>query len=451
MSLGVRFHRSSSSDQVTITKGPTRSTLVLAISVMFSLPAVAQFDGLFDGSPEHPSIEYSDRPARDPVAELNRKVQDGAVELKFDSSQGYLRSVLKALNIPIESQIVVFSKTSVQGPRISPTNPRTLFFNDSVVVGWVHGGFMELAAQDPQQGTIFYTLDQSIAGYRQRMMNVPVLPLFRRQNDCLGCHVSYATLGIPGVLVRSALPRSSGEPIRELGDYLTDHRSPLEDRWGGWYVTGRNGSVRHLGNIIVTHPEAPLSSIASETLKTLSGRFDTSEYLSPYSDIVALMVFDHQMRVNNLLTRVGWEARYAAYEHRMDRTARVREAVNELVDYLLFIDEAPLPGKIEGTSGFAEMFGARGPHDSKGRSLRQFDLERRLMRFPCSYMIYSEAFDGMPADIKAVIYLRMWQILSRQETGTRYARLSLSDRKAVVDILLETKHGLPVYFKSLTQ
>ncbi len=428
-----------------------RCTLVLAIGVTFNISAVAQFDGLFDGSPEHSSIEYADRPVRDPVAELNRKVQEGSVDLKFETSQGYLRSVLKALNVPIESQIVVFSKTSVQGPRISPSNPRTLFFNDSVVIGWVHGGFMELAAQDPQQGVIFYTLDQSIAGYRERMMKMPVLPLFRRQNDCLVCHVSYATLGIPGMLVRSALPRASGEPIRELGDYVSDHRSPLEERWGGWYVTGRSGSVRHLGNIIVTNPEAPVSSISSETLKTLSGKFDTGEYLSPYSDIVALMVFDHQMRMNNLLTRVGWEARYAAYEHRIDRTARVREAVNELVDYLLFIDEAPLAGKVEGSSGFAETFGARGPHDSKGRSLRQFDLERRLMRYPCSYMIYSEAFDGLPADLKAAIYRRTWQILSGQETGTRYARLSLRDRKAVVDILRETKHGLPVYFKSLTQ
>src|ERR1019366_434394 len=144
-------------DQVTITKGPMRCTLVLAIGVTFSLSAVAQFDGWFDGSPQHPSIDYADCPARDPAGELNRKVQDGEVELKFDASQGYLRSVLKALNVPIESQIVVFSKTSVQASRISRSNPRTLFFNDSVVIGWVHGGFIELAAQDPRQGGIFYT------------------------------------------------------------------------------------------------------------------------------------------------------------------------------------------------------------------------------------------------------------------------------------------------------
>ena len=428
-----------------------RCTLVLAIGVTFSLSAVAQFDGLFDGSPEHPSIDYADRPARDPVAELNRKVQDGAVELKFDASQGYLRSVLKALNVPIESQIVVFSKTSVQASRISRSNPRTLFFNDSVVIGWVHGGFIELAAQDPRQGVIFYTLDQSITGYQERVMKLPVLPLFKRQNDCLACHISYATLGVPGMLARSALPGSDDFPIRRLGDYLTDHRSPLEERWGGWYVTGRSGSVRHLGNIIVTNPEKPPSSIPSETLQTLSGKFDTSEYLSPYSDIAALMVFDHQMRMTNLLTRLSWEARYGADEHRNDRTAHVRDAVNELVDYLFFIDEAPLPNRVEGTAGFAEAFAVQGPHDSKGRSLRQLDLKRRLMRYPCSYMIYTEAFDNLPEEVRDAIFHRMWRILSGQEAGKKYARLSLSDREAVVEILRETKHGLPVYFKSLKQ
>jgi hypothetical protein len=425
-------------------------TLVLAIGVIFSLSAAAQFDGLFDGSPEHPSIDYADRPVKDPVAELNRKVQEGTVELKFDASQGYLRSVLNALNVPIESQIVVFSKTSVQASRISRTNPRTLFFNDSVVIGWVHGGFMELAAQDSQQGVIFYTLDQGITGYQERTMKLPILPLFKRQNDCLACHISYATLGVPGMLVRSALPGSDDFPIRWLGDYVIDHRSPFEERWGGWYVTGRSGSVRHLGNIILSNPEAPASPISSETLQTLTGKFDTSQYLSPYSDIAALMVFDHQMRMNNLLTRISWEARYGADEHRIDRTAHIRDAVNELVDYLLFIDEAPLPSRVEGTSGFAEIFAARGPHDTKGRSLRQLDLKRRLMRYPCSYMIYTETFDNLPEEVREAIFHRMWEILSGQEAGKKYARLSLSDREAVVDILRETKQGLPVYFKSLT-
>jgi hypothetical protein len=163
------------------------------------------------------------------------------------------------------------------------------------------------------------------------------------------------------------------------------------------------------------------------------------------------MVFNHQVQMINLLTRVGWETRFALYDHQ-DLVARLlQDGSKELVDYLLFIDEAPLGGKIQGSSGFAEKFAARGPRDRTGRSLREFDLERRLMRYPCSYMIYSEAFDGLPAEAKEVIYKRMWQILSGQEKERKYARLSLADRQAIVEILRDTKPGLPDYFQPVTR
>jgi hypothetical protein len=196
-------------------------------------------------------------------------------------------------------------------------------------------------------------------------------------------------------------------------------------------------------------------------LESLNGKFDTDAYLSPYSDIVALMVFEHQMRMINLFTRVGWEIRFAEYQEQIDRkqndkalrdhhNATVRllgETARELVDYLLFVDEAPLADKIQGTSGFTEKFSAREPRDTKGRSLRQLDLERRLMRYPCSYMIYSQAFDTLPSEAKDAIYKRMWQILSGQEKDGKYARFSRADREATVEILGETKKGLPKYFE----
>ena len=121
--------------------------------------------------------------------------------------------------------------------------------------------------------------------------------------------------------------------------------------------------------------------------------------------------------------------------------------MTELVDYLLFVDERPLPGKIVGSSGFADTFAKPGPRDSKGRSLRQLDLERRLLRYPCSYMIYAEAFDALPRDVKATIYQRMWDVLSGQDTSPRYARLSASDRQAVIEIVRDTKQNLPQYWK----
>jgi hypothetical protein len=243
--------------------------------------------------------------------------------------------------------------------------------------------------------------------------------------------------------------------LRSLGSYNTDHRSALEQRWGGWYVTGNSGSIRHMGNAIVTDVNEPELAVGSETLNldSLKGKFDTSAYLSPYSDIVALMVFEHQMHIMNLFTRLGWQARYALHPvggqpaRDFVRQYYLRNTTDDLVDYMLFVDEAPLANAIHGTSGFAAKFSAEGPHDNKGRSLRQLDLERRLMRYPCSYMIYSEAFDALPTEARAAVYDRMWQILSGKDKSPRYARLSLADRRAVVEILRETKKGLPEYFQ----
>jgi len=410
-------------------------------------------DRVFLLSPDHPAIQYTALATSDPISDLNRNLQDGKVHLKFDGAQGYLPSVLEALNIPIESQMMVFSKTSVQSPIIRPDQPRTLFFNDSVIVGFVHGGFIEVAAQDPKQGAIFYTLDQSIEDK----------PVFIRRNQCLSCHVSYATSGIPGMLVRSVVTASDGEAQQQFGQYVSDQRSPFEERWGGWYVTGKNISMRHMGNTMITmlQTSGPIVTNKPVTPESLKGRLDTAAYLSPYSDIVALMVFEHQMHMMNLITRIGWEARYAEYsEHvkgpmlpespsQAPTIPNLTDTARELVDYLLFVDEVPLPTRVQGTSGFTERFSARGPSDSKGRSLRQFDLERRLMRYPCSYMIYSPAFDALPDAARMAIFQRMWQILSgRESKDARYARLSLADRQAVVEILRETKKDLPSYFQA---
>jgi hypothetical protein len=439
-----------------------KATSKVAISVrhafllgglMLALAACAfgDLEGMFVADPDHPAIEYSSRPLKDAVSELNRKIQMGKVRLNFDEAQGYLRSVLEALSIPIESQIVVFSKTSVQMSRINPHNPRTLYYNDSVAVGWVHGGpIVELAAEDPKQGVIFFTLDQKPTEK----------PQFRRQDACLTCHVSYSSLGVPGMIVRGVFPGADGTPIRKFGEFIIDGRSPVEQRWGGWYVTGRTGSIRHMGNAVVTDTARPESMVADQilNLKSLEEKFDTGGYLSPYSDVVALMVFEHQTHMVNLFTRVGWEVRFALYQERRSKTLRshsvteglLRDSARELVDYMLFVDEAPLADKIQGASGFAERFSVEGPRDSEGRSLRQFDLQRRLMRYPCSYMIYSEAFDGMPDQAREAAYKRMWQILSGEDKSHKYSKLSLADRQAIVEILHETKKGLPDYFQSVT-
>jgi hypothetical protein len=294
-----------------------------------------------------------------------------------------------------------------------------------------------VASLDPRQGAIFYLLPQQ---------TTPPLRQLARDTRCLVCHYSTNTLGVPGFLVRSIPSSPDGMIMPWLGNYTTDHRSPLAERWGGWYVTGHGG--RHLGNAPIADRAARDIQINDSNLnvRTLADRFDTRAYLSPHSDIVALLVFDHQMRMMNLLTRLGWEARILAQDGH-PASASLNDVVTEVVDYMLFVDEAPLEG-IRGTSGFAERFGALGPKDSKGRSLRDLDLQRRLFRYPCSYMIYSEAFDALPDAARIAVSARLLEVLTGKDPAPKYRRLSATDRQAILEILRETKEALAYWTTS---
>jgi len=379
----------------------------------------------------HPAIEYASRPTTDPVAALKRRIDEGTAQLTFDDQTGYLRPVLEALHVPVESQMLVMSKTGVQGLHTGPDNPRAIYFNDAVTVGYIRGApLLEFAVHDPQQGVIFYTIDQK----------AQPRPQFNRPTSCLRCHVAYNTLHVPGMLVRSVFIAPDGLPLAQFGSYDADDRTPFAKRWGGWYVTGTHGSMRHLGNAIVGKGDTPETIVSDRTLnRTAIDTFDAHGYLSTQSDIAALMVFEHQSYMTNLITRVGWEARIAAAEQRLDPAAGpIKEAISELVDYALFADEQPLRAPVRGTSGFAQTFEALGPSDGAGRSLRQLDLERRLFRYPCSYMIYSPAFRALPAEIRQAIYRRMAEILSGSDSAPKYARLSEADRRAVQEILRGT-------------
>jgi hypothetical protein len=381
----------------------------------------------------HPNINYLNGPTADPVARLNAKLTSGEVVLRAEPTNGYLRSILQALDVPVESQILVFSKTSFQQSRIGPANPRAIYFNDQVSVGWVRGGdVLEFASQDPTQGTVFYTLAQPGTG-----------PLaFRRNNTaCVQCHSSEATSYVPGMFIGSVYPEKNGMPAYGPA-YLTDHRTPFDLRWGGWYVTGDH-SGRHLGNAVVTDPSNLEGMATPETshVRSLQGRFDPDGYLSLDSDLVALLVMEHQAHMLNLITRIGWEARIGSEAGRL-----LASTAAELVDYMLFVDEAPLPDRVAGSTRFATVFQARGPRDAKGRSLRDLQLHGRLMKYPCSYLIYSPEFDALPATAKAVIYDRLWEVLSDGDPSPRYDRLTAADRQGIVEILRATKTDLPDYF-----
>jgi hypothetical protein len=397
-----------------------RAVLMLAAGVSVwsaAAPARAgQRSGAFDQSRDHPAIKYSTAQTGTVVDELNRRLADGSAKLVFDEKTGYLKSVLELLQIPVESQVLVYTQTSQQARHITMSNPRAIYFSDEASVGYIRGaGLLEIVAQDPQLGSIFYVIHQE-AGAAQR---------FGREQQCLRCHLSWDTLGVPGMSVLSTFPRKSERDY--ANGFFVDHYRQIQERWGGWYVTGKRVPSRHMGNFPLFMP-APADTPPPARI-SLAGQFDLSGYLTPYSDVVALMVLDHQVHVGNLLTRATWEAR-------LGNPMRVAEAADALADYLLFVDEAPITGgPIVGSSGFAEVFEARGSKDPKGRSLRDLDLRTRLQKYPLSYMIDTPQFRALPDAPKNLVMGRINDVLSGKISGPNYAHLTPAVRTAIREIL----------------
>lgn len=399
---------------------------------------------------EREPINYATAPTTDPVAELQRKLDDGDIRLRYDQEHGYLPAVLELLDIQPSSQVLVASKTSFQLRQISPRRPRALYFNDHSYVGWVQqGDVVEVMSTDPAQGQIFYTLSQ----------DPDEEPRFvRDRGQCISCHASSRTHGVPGGLVRSAYVAASGQPRYGSGTFTIDHTSPFSERWGGWYVTGTHGDMRHMGNVFSTGSKDPekLDLEAGANLTSLSKLFDVSRYLTPHSDVVALMVLEHQTQMQNRLARANYESRSAAHHDAIMNTAlerpedyvsesaerRIAAVGDDLLRYMLFVDEFQLTDPIVGTSGFADDFQAKGPRDRRGRSLRDLDLKTRLFKYPCSYLIYSPAFDALPKAVKSYVAVRLGEVLSGRDQSDEFAHLSAKDRKAILEILRETKPKL---------
>jgi hypothetical protein len=427
------------------------SLLLLSSGVALSFP---RQQATYDAAP----INYSKSKPADPVAELERRLESGRSALGFDAGHGYLKAVLKELDIPASSQSLVFSKTSFQRQWISPRSPRALYFNDDVYLGWVQGGeVLEVASQDPQLGSVFYTMSQESSKPAR----------FLRQTDnCLQCHDSNGlTLGVPGVTVRSLYAAADGQPRYNLGGFRTTYRSPFEERWGGWYVTGTHGELRHMGNVsFPDDPNPDLSQLRDRgaNLTDLGKRFEIEPYLADTSDIVALMVLEYQTAVHNLITRANHETRMAvAQSDDINRALgtplrpltegsrrRVGYACEPLVEALFYCEEAPLKNPVKGNSTFAADFEKRGPFDRQGRSLRQFDLGKRMFRYPLSYLIYSKSFAGLPAEAREYIVCRLKAILSGCDTKKpEFAHLTAADRRAILEIVADTLPALAASLK----
>jgi hypothetical protein len=424
-------------------KSRTPILWILLVATLL-VPSIVRGEDQFELVP----IEYSNSTPNNRVSRLQDRIARKEVVLSHDERFGYLPGLLKELRIPQESQMLVFSKTSMQRNRIAPRTPRAIYFNDDTYVGYCHSGnVIELAAADPNLGAVFYTIEQNAAS--------PAAAA-RQTQSCLQCHATTQVGDIPGLLARSVQVGPSGLPILSEGSHRVDHTTPVKDRWGGWYVTGTHGEQPHLGNLIVGEQDEPITRQERQNIVDLSDRFRTENYLTPHSDIVALMVFEHQLHLHNLLTQANFEARRALfYEADINRafgelasnrlestTRRIQSAGDKLLEGLLLVKEASISAPISGTSRFTELFSRAGPRDAKGRSLRDFDLKSRMFKYPCSYLIYSPAFDRLPEEMKSYVATRLHKLLTGQDGDPVFAHLSANDRKAIFEILEATKPDL---------
>jgi hypothetical protein len=387
---------------------------------------------------DRPPTSYSETQPNDPVSAVQQKIASGELKMEWDDKFGYLPAVLAAFGVPKSSQTLVMSKTSLQRRHISPENPRALYFNDDVYIGYIPGApVMELSSVDPKLGGTFYFLEQD----RVRK------PKFVRSTDCLSCHGGQRSLGVPGHFVRSVPTDPTGELItlEEVRDIT--QCTPLKDRWGGYYVTGKHGTQPHRGNLIGEKDIARFNEepLFKGNITDLSSYFDTSKYYGTGSDILALMILEHQAHMHNYVARLNIEARQmlAAYGH----VRYMRSQVDAFLRYLLFTEEFPLVSLIDGNPEFVKDFTANAIRDSKGRSLRDLDRKSRLFKYPCSFLIYSPSFDAIAAPIKDVLLQKLHDILTGKNEDPQYARLTPGDRKAILEILLETKKNLPDYWR----
>lgn len=417
-----------------------RFVLTVCVSVLTALKSLSAQTTSF----EQPPIDYQNAPVHDAVARLVKKIDSGEAQLEYHHQHGYLKSLLDELKVSVSSQTLVFSKTSLQTHRISPDRPRAIYFNDEVYVGYVQRGeVIEIAATDAKQGPTFYSL-------KQQTEQGPTI--VRDKGQCIVCHASSRTQNVPGYLVRSVFPNQAGHPHFGRGTFTTTQSSPFKHRWGGWYVTGTHGEIRHMGNTIFTDDPREDDFEKGANRTTLEGLISTKSYLSQHSDLVALMVLEHQTQMHNAITYANFETRQTLHQSQtMNRLLerdmehlsnsakrRIASAAENVVAHLLMCEEFELSSRVKGTSGFAEEFEGSGILDSKQRSLRQLELQTRLFKYPCSYLIYSNSFAGLPDEIRQPVLVRLVEVLSGKDSSGKFNHLSDESKMAIREILVET-------------
>lgn len=397
---------------------------------------------------ELPPINYSATKPQDAITSLQTRLAKGEFKLA-GRDRPMLRSLLQELQIPVESQVVVFSRTSLQRQRIRPDHPRAIYFSDTCYVGWVPGGLVEIVSIDPIMGPIFYALDPATA-------RTNAAQSFVRENDCMRCHGGTFIRDIPGVFVRSVFTDDSGEPMLKHGSEIVDSRTAFTNRWGGWYVTGKHGDTPHRGNIFAQEKgnELVVDFKRGANLTDLSHFFDVESYLTNSSDIVALLVLEHQTMMQNTLTRASLNCRkMLEYQKNLQRDLKEKiteelvydsvksvfdGAAREIVDDLLFQGEAALPEGLEGSAAFQKTFAQNARRTSSGASLKDFSLKGHLFANRCSYMIYTESFLKLPIQLKQRVYERLTRALNPSDADPRFVYLGQEERRQITKILCAT-------------
>lgn len=397
------------------------ASLLIATRVngqQLSVPAAADSELPYNQRP----IEYGQTTPRDPVMQLLGRLDRKEVALEKSGPSGVLQHLLRELQVPVSSQLLVFSKSSAQAKLIKPATPRAIYFNDEVYVGWVPGSsLIEISAVDPDLGGTFYSLLQT---------DGPDVQL-RRDESCLLCHLTRNTLRVPGHLVRSFTTDSLGN--MRTGWSRVTHETSFDKRWAGWYVTGAAGTLGHLGNIFGETSRSGPSGVANDDPFEIAKACDLTGYLSAESDVLPHLVLDHQAHGHNLITRLNYEA----------RLQKPITALEPLVRYLLFLDETPLPAPIAGNADYRRWFEQQGVRDPQGRSLRQFDLQTRMFKYRLSYLATSSSFAALPAEPRTEVWKRIKVLLTSPETDEQSAAIPVAERQAILEIVRATVTGLP--------
>jgi len=409
--------------------------LITAFSVHILNPQVNAQEEFFN----LPPINYTKATESNPVTKLRDQLKAG--NLRFQSLQGteLLREILAHFDIPEESQVLVFSKTSKQINYIFPRAPRSIYFNDHIYVGHAIGGSIEITYIDSLLGALFYVLKPDVD-------NGIVI---ERDDSCLSCHGGSRNNGVPGIFIRSVTPDKEGHPIAGKADFQTTTSSPISERWGGWYVTGDSGQFHHLGNSFFGDGR---TSNETQNIHDLSAFFDTEKYLQPTSDILALMLLEHQCTIQNIFTKASLRYQRSSWlsdalssvkankpsstsPSSLDRSTK--NLANDIVAALLFKDEFDLDDDgIQGSPAFQQIFESKGKRDAKGRSLRDLRLFGRLFKYRCSYMIYSPSFSYIPKPIRDEVYAQLKNDLTSGEGNASH--IKKKERGRILEILEET-------------